>query len=351
MSITPIGSKRAAYLMSLTSALCVMSSLSYGQTAEEFYRGKNMDFIIGFSVGGGYDLYARTVARFIGDHIPGKPKVVPKNMIGAGSRVAAAYVYGVAPKDGLTLATADQSIPLEQSLGDKGISFDARQFTWIGNPIVDNNVIATWYTAGVKTIDDARQREVTMGATGYNTSAQYPQVSNSLLGTKFKIIMGYPGGAEVNLAMENGEVAGRGSNSWASYKATKPEWVRDHKLDILFQIGLKKASDLQDVPLLMDLGTNEEDRAALKLVSAPPSIGRPVFSTPNVPQERTKALRAAFDEMVKDPAFLADAKTLNLDIDPISGEELQRIVEDIINAPAGAKARLSSVLDLLERPR
>jgi tripartite-type tricarboxylate transporter receptor subunit TctC len=322
-----------------------------GQTPEDFYRGKNIDFIIGFSVGGGYDLYARTIARFIGEHIPGKPKVVPKNMIGAGSRVAAAYVYSVAPKDGLTLATADQSIPLEQALGDAGISFDARLFTWIGNPIVDNNVIATWYTSGIKTIDDARAREVTMGATGYNTSAQYPQVANSLLGTKFKIIMGYPGGAEVNLAMENGEVAGRGSNSWASYKATKPEWVRDHKLYILFQIGLKKASDLQDVPLLMDLGSTEQDRAALKLVSAPPSIGRPVFSTPNLPPARTTALRQAFDDMVKDPAFLSEAKTLNLDIDPISGEELQKIVSGIIDTPEGAKARLRSVLDLLERQR
>jgi tripartite-type tricarboxylate transporter receptor subunit TctC len=330
---------------------CGITSAARAQSVEDFYRGKNIDFVIGFSVGGGYDLYARTVARFIGDHIPGKPKVVPKNMTGAGSRVAAAYVYAVAPKDGLTLATADQSIPLEQALGDKGITFDAQQFTWIGNPIIDNNVIATWYTSGIKTIDDARAQEVTMGATGYNTSAQYPQVSNSLLGTKFKIIMGYPGGAEVNLAMENGEVAGRGSNSWASYKATKPEWVRDHKLYILFQIGLKKASDLQDVPLLMDLGRSEEDRAALKLVSAPPSIGRPVFSTPQVPADRTKALRRAFDDMVKDPAFLAEAKQLNLDIDPISGDELQNVVTAIISAPEGAKARLRSVLDLLERPR
>ncbi len=340
-----------AAAMGLMGALALSGPTLAQQAVADFYKSKTIEYFVGFTVGGGYDLYARTIARHIGKHIPGNPNVVPKNMIGAGSRVAANYVYSIAAKDGLTLATADQSIPLEQSLGDVGITFDSRKFTWIGNPVVDNNVLATWYTSGIATLDDARKREVAIGATGFNTSAQYPQVANSLLGAKFKIIMGYPGGAEVNLAMENGEVAGRGSNSWASYKATKPEWIRDKKMHILFQIGLKKASDLPDVPLLMDLGANEADRAALKLVSAPPSIGRPVFSTPDLPPERTKALRDAFDKTMKDPVFLEEAKKINLDIDPVSGEELQKIVADIIDAPEPAKERLRSVLALIDRSR
>jgi tripartite-type tricarboxylate transporter receptor subunit TctC len=321
------------------------------QSVADFYKGKTIDFYIGFSVGGGYDIYARTVARFIGEHIPGKPRVVPKNMTGAGSRVAANYVYNVAPKDGTVLATADQSIPLEQAIGDKGIQFDSRKFNWIGNPIVDNNTLVTWHTSPVKTVADARKQEVAIGATGFNTSSQYPQVMNQLVGTKFKIIMGYPGGNEVNLAMENGEVAGRGSNSWASWKASKPDWVRDKKFNILVQIGLSKSADLPDVPLLVDLAANEDDRAALRLVSAPPNVGRPVFTTPGVPEERVKALRDAFDATMKDPAFLEEARKTGLDINPISGVELQKVVSDIIDTPKPVTERLASILSLIEREK
>ena len=340
---------RPSHLMiGLTLALASAPAQAQ-QSVEDFYKGKTIDFYIGFSVGGGYDIYARTVARYIGDHIPGKPRVVPKNMTGAGSRVAANYVYGVAPKDGTVLATADQSIPLEQAIGDTGIKFDARKFNWIGNPIVDNNTLVTWHTSPVKNVDDARGKEIAIGATGFNTSSQYPQVMNTLVGTKFKIIMGYPGGNEVNLAMENGEVSGRGSNSWASWKASKPDWVREKKLNILVQIGLSKSPDLPDVPLLVDLAKNDDDRAALRLVSAPPNVGRPIFTTPGVPEERVKALRDAFDATMKDPAFLEEARKTGLDINPISGAELQKVVADIIDTPKPVTERLASILALIDR--
>jgi tripartite-type tricarboxylate transporter receptor subunit TctC len=285
----------------------------------------------------------------MGDHIPGKPRIVPRNMTGAGSRIAAGYIYSVAPKDGTALATADQSIPLEQATGESGMNFDSSKFNWIGNPIVDNNVVVTWHTSPVKTIADAKTTEVAVGATGFNTSSQYPQVLNSMVGTKFKIILGYPGGAEINLAMETGEVAGRGSNSWASWKASKPEWVRDHKLNVLVQIGLTKSPDLPDTPLLIELAQNDEDAAAMRLVSAPPSVGRPLFTSPGVPAERVKALRAAFDATMKDPGFLAEAKKLHLDVNPLSGEELQKVVDGIINTPPAAVKRLASVLALIQR--
>jgi tripartite-type tricarboxylate transporter receptor subunit TctC len=287
----------------------------------------------------------------MGEHIPGKPAIIPRNMTGAGSRIAAAFIHGVAPKDGTAMGIADQSIPLEQALGDAGVKFDSRELNWIGNPNADNNVLTTWHTSPVKTIEDAKKTEITVGATGYNTSSQYPTVLNAIAGTKFKVILGYPGGNEINLAMERGEVAGRGSNAWASYKSTRPDWIKDNKINILVQIGLRKAADLPNVPLLMDVANNDLDRAAMRLLSAPTTIGRPFFAPPNVPAERVKALRAAFDSMIKDKAFLEEAQKLNLDIDPVSGEELQKIVADIIDAPADVKKRLADVLSLVEREK
>ena len=264
----------------------------------------------------------------MGDHIPGKPHIVARTMAGGGSRIAAGYIANVAPKDGTVLGTADQSLAVEQAMGDKTLQFDTTKFIYIGNPEADNNTTVTWCTSGVKTIEDATKREVTVGATGGSTSSQYPKAMNALLGTKFKIVVGYPGGNDIDLAMERGEVEGRGSNSWSSWKATHPDWLRDKKINILVQIGLAKAPDLPDVPLLMDLAKNDQDRAVLKLLSAPTTIGRPLFTTPDVPPERVKALRDAFDATMKDPAFLAQAKKQNFDLNPVSGEEMQKIVAE-----------------------
>jgi tripartite-type tricarboxylate transporter receptor subunit TctC len=341
----------AALSATLASALLASVAAAQAQSVEDFYKGKKVDIVIGFTVGGGYDAYARLVARHMGEHIPGKPTMVPRNMTGAGSRIAAAFIHGVAPKDGTAMGIADQSIPLEQALGDAGVKFDSREFNWIGNPNADNNVLSTWHTSPVKTIEDAKKIEATMGATGYNTSSQYPTVLNAIAGTKFKVILGYPGGNEINMAMERGEVAGRGSNAWASYKSTRPDWIKENKINILVQIGLRKAPDLPNVPLLMDVASNDLDRAAMRLLSAPTTIGRPFFAPPNVPADRVKALRAAFASMIKDKAFLEEARKLNLDIDFVPGEELQKIVADIIDAPADVKKRLADVLSLVEREK
>ena len=201
----------------------------------------------------------------------------------------------------------------------------------------------------MKTIEDATKREVTVGATGGSTSSQYPKAENALLGTKFKIVVGYPGGNDIDLAMERGEVEGRGSNSWAAWKATHADWVRDKKINILVQIGLAKAPDLPDVPLLMDLAKNDQDRAVLKLLSAPTAIGRPLFTTPDVPPERVKALRDAFDATMKDPAFLAQAKKQNFDINPVSGEEMQKIVAEIVASPKPLTDKLNEIIGGIEQ--
>jgi tripartite-type tricarboxylate transporter receptor subunit TctC len=315
------------------------------QSVEAFYRGKKLDMIIGYSPGGTYDLYARLVARHLGHYIPGNPLIVPRNMPGAGSRTAATWVYGLAPKDGTVLATADQSLALQQAAGDPRLQFDSTKFTYIGNPNVENNTTVTWHASGIRTLEDAKRREVTMGATGGSTSSQYPKAMNALLGTKFKIILGYPGGNDINLAMERGEVDGRGSNSWASWKATRPHWIAEKKINILVQIGLKKIPELPDVPLLMDLGANEQDRALLRALSASTQIGRPIFTTPDVPAERVAALRKAFDTMVRDPAFLEQARKEHFDIEAASGEELQRLVAGMMEMPKQQSERLKQIME------
>jgi tripartite-type tricarboxylate transporter receptor subunit TctC len=315
------------------------------QSVEDFYRGRKIDMIIGYSPGGTYDLYARLVARHLGSHIPGKPIIVPRNMPGAGSRTAATWVYGLAPRDGSVLATADQSLALQQAAGDKRVQFDTTKFIYIGNPNVENNTTATWHTSGIKTIDDAKRREVTMGATGGSTSSQYPKAMNALLGTRFKVILGYPGGNDINLAMERGEVDGRGSNSWASWKATRPHWLAENKVNILVQIGLKKASDLPNVPLLMELGGNDDDQMLLRLLSSSTAIGRPIFTTPDVPPERVAALRQAFDAMVRDPAFLEDAKQGHFELEPTAGETMQKLVAEIVGLPKAQGERLKQIIE------
>ena len=329
----------------LLALLASWPGAAAGQPAEDFYRGKKIDLIIGYSSGGTYDLYARLVARHLGNYIPGKPLIVPRNMPGAGSRTAATWVYSVAPRDGTVLATADQSLSLQQAAGDKRIAFDTTKFIYIGNPNVENNTTATWHTSGIKTIEDAKRREVTMGATGGSTSSQYPKAMNALLGTRFRIILGYPGGNDINLAMERGEVDGRGSNSWASWKATRPHWLAENKINILVQIGLKKIPELPDVPLLMDLGANDADRALLRLLSASTLIGRPIFTTPEVPAERVAILRKAFDAMLRDPTFLEQARKEHFDIEAASGEELQKIVAEIVAMPPAQAERLKQIIE------
>ena len=340
-----------ALTLGLLAAGTFVGSAHAQSPVETFYKGKILDLYIGFTSGGTYDTYSRLVAQFMGDHIPGKPKIVPKQMVGAGSRAAATHIFNIAPKDGTQLATADQALAMQQVLNDPGIQFDANKFIWIGNPIADNNTMAAWTASGVTSIDEAKKREFVVGANGITASAQYPQAMNVLLGTKFKIITGYPGGTDINLAMQRGEVAIRGQNSWSSWKSQHMDWIQAKQITILVQIGLTKDKELPDVPLLMDLATAPDDRAALKLLSAPTAIGRPIFTTPGVPQERVEALRAAFNATMQDPAFLATAAKANMDLNPVSGDELQRIVADLFATPPSAVQRLKEILAPLEAGR
>jgi tripartite-type tricarboxylate transporter receptor subunit TctC len=275
-------------------------------------------------------------------------------MPGAGSRRAANWLYNAAPRDGTVIASLGQNTPADQALGAQGIQFDVRRFNWIGNMMVGNNTLAVWHTTNVRTIAAATGREIAIGATGANsTSVVYPQVANTMLGTKFKIIAGYRGGGDINLAMERGEVQGRGSNAWASWKSIKPDWVREAKINILFQIGLKREPDLPDVPLLAELAGSDDQRAVLQLISGEVAMGRPIVAPPGVPEARIAALRKAFDDTVADPRFVAEAAQRQMDLSPVGGPELQQIAAGIVGASPRTIERMKdaiAVRDVKELP-
>ena len=339
---------RLAALVALLAAPCAAAE------PDNFYAGKRLTIVVGYGAGGGYDQYARLFAQHVGDHLPGKPTVIVENMPGAGSRRAANWLYNAAPKDGTVVATLGQNTPADQLLGTQGIQFDARRFAWIGNMVVGNNTLAVWHGAGARTLEDATKKEIVLGATGASsTSVIYPQVTNNMFGTRFKIISGYRGGGDINLAMERGEVQGRGSNAWASWKSINPEWLRDGKIVILFQIGLKREPDLADVPLLAELAKDASRRRVLELLSGDVAIGRPIVAPPGLSVERIAMLRRAFDDTVRDPRFVADAAQRRMDLSPIGGAELQEIAASIASAPPDIVAQLKqaiAVKDVKELP-
>jgi tripartite-type tricarboxylate transporter receptor subunit TctC len=324
-----------AGIQKLLLAAVVATCLAVPARADDvadFYRGKRITLVIGYGVGGGYDLYARLLGRFIGAHIPGNPTVLPQNMPGAGSRSAANWLYAIAPKDGTVIACLSQGTPTDQALGQPGVLFDARKFNWIGNMSVVNNILFVSAASGVATFAEAKKKPLAIGASGASSpSVLYPQVSNNLLGTKFKIIGGYPGGGDINIAVERHEVDGRGSDSWASMKTTHPDWLRDHIINILFQVGPRRETDLADIPLWAELAENDDQRQVLEILSGDVSIGRPILTTPDVPADRVKALRQAFDDTMRDPQFIEAAKQSGMEMNPMGGAELQDIVSRIVS--------------------
>jgi tripartite-type tricarboxylate transporter receptor subunit TctC len=301
---------------------------------EDFYKGKALEMVAPTSPGGDYDLRARLVSRHMGRFIPGNPTIVARNMPGGLGVAAANYLARLAPRDGSVLHAIFQNMPVLQAIGSPGVEFDVRKFGWIGNTTNSPNVINSWHTTGIKTIQDVMTRELVVGAPGAaSTSYVYPAALNALVGTKFKIVAGYPGGNDVNLAMEKGEVGGRGSNSWASWKSGHPHWLAEKKITILVQIGLERAPDLPDVPLMSDLAKNEEDRQVLTFMSADMGISRAFVTTYDVPPPRLEALRNAFDRMVKDPDFLAEAEKMKMDIAPTRGVDAQKVAESMLSMP------------------
>jgi tripartite-type tricarboxylate transporter receptor subunit TctC len=315
----------------------------------DFYHGKTLSLIIGTSSDNDYDFRARLLARHLGRHIPGEPTIVPQNMPGVGGVKAANYLASIAPHDGTTLHLIMSNMMSSEAIGAQGVQFDTRKFFWVGNTTSTPNVMVSWYKSGITAIEQVKARELIVGAPGGTLGVVYATAMNGLVGTKFKIVTGYPGGNEVNLAMERGEIDGRASNSWAAWKSTHPDWVKDKKIVVLVQIGLKRAPDLADVPLLFELAGNDMDRQVLTFLSADTAIARALVTTPDTPPERVAALRRAFDATMRDPEFLAEADKALLDIVPMSGEDSQKIADQIVNTPPAVVARAKALLgDLLK---
>jgi tripartite-type tricarboxylate transporter receptor subunit TctC len=327
----------AIALLALTSAAA--SPAASADAVADFFKGKTITYYISTVPGGGYDLYGRLVASHIGAHIPGQPNVVPKNMPGAGGLLMTNWLYNVAPRDGTAIGGPPQAVAIEQVLGSKGIQYDAAKFTWIGRaaPVVE--VMYTWFTSPTKTFKDAQRRETVMGGTGPTSpTITYLKQLNILAGTKFKPISGFGGTTEVNLAMERGEVEGS-IKSWASMKVDNADWLRDKKVNIILQFALDKPADLSDVPIMMDIGKTDADRQALRFFAAGNAMGRATFAPPAIPAARVKALRTAFMAAMKDPVLVAEADKRRIDLDPLSGEGLEKIVMDTLRVTPEVKER------------
>ena len=310
-----------------------MSGPVRAQSVEEFYRGRSMPLVIGFSVGSAYDLYARQLARFMGRYIPGNPTIVPQNMPGAGSQRAAQYIYSVAPKDGSVFGTMSRSMPIEPLLGDA--KFDGRQFTWIGNIANNNSLCAMWHTVGIKTWQDVITKPYVLGAQGPGSDLDlFATLLKNVFGAKVKMVTGYQGGNDVNLAMERREVDGRCGWSWDSIRSTRPDWIRDKKIDLLLVFALEKSPDIPaEVPLALDKVASEEMRQVLRVHLAGQAFGRPFAAPPGIPADRKAALRAAFDATMKDPEFVAEATKAGLEVSPITGGEIDRLLAGIYALP------------------
>jgi tripartite-type tricarboxylate transporter receptor subunit TctC len=323
-----------------------LTALAHAQSPADFYKGRNVELYIGYSVGGGYDLYARVLARHIGRHIPGNPTVVVKNMEGAGSLRLANWLYRVAPKDGTTFGIIGRGTPFDPILGQQAATFDGTKFTWIGSGNHEVSVCVSYEGhGGITTFDDLRTKEMTVGGTGASADTdQFPKVVNGVLGTHMKVVSGYPGGNDIVLAMERGELQGRCGWSWSSVKATHGSWIAEKRLNVLVQLSLHKHPDLPDVPLVADLATTDEQRQILQLIFARQVMGRPFLAPPGIPADRAAALRKAFMDTMTDPAFIADADKSQLEVNPVPGDEVQKLVAEIYKTPPEVAKKAAALL-------
>jgi tripartite-type tricarboxylate transporter receptor subunit TctC len=327
-------------ILAMGAAALSAGSQASAQGPDELYKGKTIDFVIGYPPGGSNDVWGRLVSRHIGNHIPGKPNVVPKNMPGAGSFLAVNQIFNVLPKDGTVIGIAAPTIPLDEKLGTQGVRFKTAELNWIGRVDSLVNMVFIWKTSPVKTIADAMKIRSTLAGTGAGSTVSiYPTVMNNVLGTKFKLVMGYRGSNEAMLAVERGEVDGH-STSWTALKVAHPDWVRDKTVTILVQFALKRHTELPDIPTAVELAHNDDERQLLAAIMNSAEVGTAFFTTPAVPPDRLAMLRRAFDATMKDPEFLADVEQTRLATSPLTGEELQKLVAEVSNLSPSLLAKV-----------
>jgi tripartite-type tricarboxylate transporter receptor subunit TctC len=333
---------RSHVICVITAVLLPFAATNFAdaQSAADFYKNRNVDEYIGYSAGGAYDFYARVIGRHMGAHIPGNPMLVPRNMEGAGSLRLANWLYRVAPQDGSAFGTIGRGLAFDPLLIGKGDQFDAQKFNWLGSANNEVSVCVALKDSGITKFEDLFTKELAVGGTGTSADTdQFPRVLNNVLGTHFKIIEGYPGGNDVVLAMERGEVQGRCGWSWSSVKSTHKSWIDDKKMIVLVQLSLQKHPELPDVPLVMDFAKTDEQRAILKMIFARQVMGRPYLAPPDLPADRVATLRTAFMDTMKDKDFLAEADKTELEINPVSGEDVEKLVKEIYATPADIVAK------------
>jgi len=345
------------HLSRLTSHVLAVAALAASASAQaqpvaDFYKGKTIEVLISSSAGGGYDAYTRMLSRHMSRHIPGNPVLVPKNMAGGGGIRATNFLYNAASKDGLVFAIINRGVPFEPLLGNKAAQFDATRLQWIGSTNDEVSICAAWHTTGVERYEQVLERELVVGASGIGADTyQFPKIANGVLGTKFKMVTGYPGGNDIDLAMERQEVQGRCGWSWSSVKATHPTWLPEKRFNILFQMGLSKHPELPDTPLILDLAKSDEDRAILKLIFGRQVMAWPFATPPGVPQDRVGILRAAFRAALQDKALLSEAERMKLDLEPIAGDDLQAVVAKLYALPTSIVEKAKQSLIYKPPPR
>ena len=328
---------------SLLLSLLMVLGLVSGAAAQDFYQGKTVNFVIGYPVGGGYDTYSRLIAAHLGDHLAGHPNVVPLNMPGAVTIRATNYLYNEAPKDGTVIGMIDQAINLNQILGTAQLRADAARFNWIGRIVSNSAVLYAWHLAPVKTIQDTFTRELIVASDGVSSRLNW-LLLNNVVGTKLKLISGYPGTGEARIAMERGEIEAM-SQPWPIIKTELAQWLADKKINLLVQTGVDRNPGVAEVPRMIDLARNDDDRALLTLFSTPSTIGRSVVAPPGLPPQRVAELRRAFLETLQDQALLRDVERAKLDLEPLSGEALQTAIAGARNFSPELIARAQRIAE------
>jgi tripartite-type tricarboxylate transporter receptor subunit TctC len=336
----------AATVLAVALVTASVLPASAADAVAGFYTGKTVQVLVGFGPGGGYDLYARTLARYMGRHIPGHPTMVPQNMPGAGSLKVMNYIYSVARKDGTAIGTFARGLVVEPLLGHaQGTQFDATKFNWIGSVSNEVGVCAFWYTSAIKTWEDMKTKPHTVGGSAAGADSDvFPIVLRNVYHLQTKLVTGFSGGgADINLGMERREVDGRCGWSWSSLQSQSRPLLEGKKINIVLQLALQKHEDLPNVPLVMDLPASPQDKAAMKLIVSRQSIARPFAAPPGVPPERVTALRDAFDATMKDPDFLAETKRLALEVRPVNGMDVEALIKEVYASPPDVVKRAKEI--------
>ena len=347
-----MGMRRATTAVVRASAIAALAFLPTAGHADNvavanFYAGKSITLVVGTGAGGGYDAYARLVAQYMRVHVPGQPNIIVQNMLGAAGATAAGYMYNVAAKDGTYIAANPPDYLLAELWNPEQMHFDSRKFGWIGTVSTITDVLAVFRSTGVRSIEDAKSKVLTIGATAaIATNSLEPALANALLGTEFRVVKGYNGGSDpMTLAMERGEIDGR-ANSWASWKLLRPNWISENLLSFLLQFGPKDPDIPAGVASMAELVTTPRDKAFVAMLDVTQETGRALFTTPDVPPERLEALRRAFDDTMVDPGFVEQLRRLGFDLRPRKGTEVQSSIDEVIEKRDSLMPQLKAVLNL-----